>query len=78
MEQSKIDHKKLYENKKPRVEFYQNNSASASQRYRWRLMISDNEVATSSDGTDNRKNSVDDFMAIENYIRYLRENGLID
>ena len=41
-------------------------------------MISGDEVATSSEGADNRKNSVDDFIAIENYIRYLRENGLID
>ena len=78
MTPSPIDFKKLYENKKPRVEFYQDVSAKhPSQRWRWRVYFSSDLVAASSEGYESKIEAVENFMAIENHIRYLRENGLI-
>jgi uncharacterized protein YegP (UPF0339 family) len=64
---------KLRVTKSPRVEFYQD----AKKEYRWRLFYSSDEVAASSEGYKNKQDAIDNFLKIEQHIKWLRENGKI-
>lgn len=68
----------LFKNKKPRVEFYEDiKTSNSKQRYRWRLYFSSDIVAASSEGYSSKAEALENFIKIEQHIKYLRENNLI-
>jgi len=63
-----------YSVKKPRVQFYENPNAVPSQKWRWRLFMSSDEVAASSEGYSTKQLAIDNFKKIEQHIKYIRES----
>jgi hypothetical protein len=59
--------------KKPKVEFYPNITANPKQRWRWRLWMSSDEIAASSEGYESKEGAITNFLKIEEHIRTIRE-----
>lgn len=57
----------------PRVEFYED----AKKEWRWKLFMSSDEVAAATEGYKNKQEAIDNFLKIEQHIKWLKENGKI-
>jgi uncharacterized protein YegP (UPF0339 family) len=67
----------LHDKKKPKVEFYLDNKQAGGQEWRWRLWLSSDIVAASSEGYSSKAEARENFLKIEKHIQYLRENDML-
>jgi hypothetical protein len=66
-----------YDNKQPKVVFTDSNVTGSSQRYRWKLFMSSDEVAASSEGYSSLSAAKENFLKIEQHIQWLRTNNKV-
>lgn len=62
-----------YQHKVPSVKIYED----AKREWRWKLFFSSDEVAASTEGYKNKQDAIDNFLKIEQHIKWLRENGKV-
>lgn len=70
----------LYQFHAPRlvIDEKMNNSKNPPKKeYWWRIWMSSDIVAASSEGYESREKCLDNLKKIEQHIKYLRENNLI-
>ncbi|RYG08473.1 MAG: hypothetical protein EOO07_25575 [Chitinophagaceae bacterium] len=68
----------MYDNKQPRVEFFQDKKLPPNKEWRWQIWFSSDIVAASSEGYATLAAAKENLLNIENHIRWLRENGKIN
>ena len=64
-------------NNTPRLEVYEDKAKPPGKQWWWRIWISSNIIAASSEGYKNRVDCLDNIKNVEQRIKYLRENNLI-
>lgn len=65
-----------YSAKEPKVEFYQDKT-KPNKQWRWRLFFSSDEVAATSEGYHSEAAAKENFLKIEQHIKFLRERNRI-
>jgi uncharacterized protein YegP (UPF0339 family) len=68
---------KLKLSNNPKLEIYVNRDATPKQHWRWRIYVSGNIMAASSEGYESRQHCIANIIKLEQHIKYLRENNLI-
>jgi|GEM_PF-2651138 len=69
---------KIPQKKEPKIEIYDTyNAYTKSSQWRWRITVSSDIVAASTESYYNRKDCIDNLLSLENYIRQLREKDMI-
>jgi hypothetical protein len=66
-----------YASKEPKVEFYQDKSKPPNKEWWWRLFFSADIVASSSEGYHSLDAAKENFLKIEQHIKFLRERNRI-
>lgn len=66
-----------YASKEPRVEFFQDKSKPPNKEWWWRLYFSSDIVASSSEGYSTRAAAKENFLKIEQHIKFLRERNKV-
>jgi uncharacterized protein YegP (UPF0339 family) len=69
--------KNPYQNKEPKVEFYQDKSKPPNKEWWWKLWFSSDIVAASSEGYSSKAEAKENFLKIEQHIKFLRDNNRI-
>lgn len=69
--------KNPYAYKEPKVEFFQDKSKPPNKEWWWRLYFSSDIVAASSEGYSSRSEAKDNFLKIEQHIKFLKEKNRI-
>lgn len=64
-----------YLNKQPRLEIYPSTSSSGKTEFRWRIYMSSDIVAASSEGYATRALCIDNLKKIANHIVQLDKDG---
>lgn len=59
--------------KAPKLEIYED----SAKQWRWRIYKSSDIVAASTEGYSSKQKAIDNILAIEQHIKYLRENNKI-
>jgi len=68
----------LSSSKNPKFDIYKSENAKTHKvEWRWRILMSSDIVAASTEGYIKREDCVDNILKLEEHIKYLREKDMI-